>query len=483
MENSNIPEVAPKNNVFTKLRAFYERLHNLDMTRGNISKNLILFALPLLLGNLFQQIYNLVDTWVIGQTNDTAAYAAVGSLMPVLNIMIGFFSGLATGAGVVISQYFGAGEEENVSKTVHTTMIVTIVSSVVISAVGVLTAPLMATWMLGGKDKLNPDVFQACVDYLVIYFAGATGLCFYNMGTGILRAIGDSFRPFLFIIVCALINIGLDLLFVNSYGMGVKGVALATIIAQFISAVLVMIVLLRHKGPVRIRLRLLKCDGKILKHIFKIGLPAGVQMAITAFSNVFVTSYIASANGDQDINLGAWTTYSKVDAFIMLPLQSLSLAINTFVGQNLGMGDIKRARQGTMAGYKMANFITLAAILIIEIFSPWLASLFIKNQDIIDNSVTLLRVFTPFYFFCCINQIFSGSLRGSGDSIPPMAFMLGSFVVIRQIFLFVVSTWISKDLLVMGISYPVGWICCAIATLTYYLKCDYGSKKITGNKK
>ncbi len=450
---------------------------DIDMTVGSIAGNLIRFTLPLLLGNLFQQLYNMVDTWVIGQSGNNGAYAAVGSVGPVINTLIGFFSGLATGSGVVISQYFGAKDEKKVHRAVHTAMMLTVVFAVVFSVLGYFLAPQLASLMLE-TDNSDPAVLEAASVYLRIYFAGVSGLMFYNMGSGILRAVGDSDRPFYFLVVSTVTNIILDLLFVNRLGMGADGVALATVISQFISAILVMRVLLTTDSVVRVTVRDVRFDPVLLKAIVIIGIPTALQLSITAFSNVFVQSYIAGANGEQAILLGGWTTYSKVDQFIFLPITSLGLAVSTFVGQCLGKNDTKRAKKGTYIAYAMATGITLVVLLIVELFAPQISSVFNRDENVVATAAMLLRRLTPFYLFCCVNQVFLGALRGSGDSAAAMVITLSSFVALRQVYLFVMSHYISNELLPIGFGYPVGWMLCCIGVLIYFFTADFGARSL-----
>lgn len=446
------------------------RLHpdnGLDMTRGSVWGNLIRFALPLLAGNLFQQLYNMVDTWVIGQTGQNGAYAAVGSVGPIINILIGFFSGLASGAGVVISQYYGAEEEDGVRRAVHTSLLMTLVMGLVFTVIGVLGTPAILDLMLHAGDE-NDAVFPFAKTYLTIYFSGMLGLMVYNMGAGILRAIGDSARPFYFLVVSALTNTLLDLLFVFRLNMGVAGVAYATVIAQTLSAALTVITLLRTKSCVRLIWRELKPDWQMLKKIVRIGIPAALQLALTAFSNVFVQSYIANVNADKTYCLGGWTSYTKIDQFIFLPIQSLALASTTFVGQNLGKNDIARAKKGTWAAYAMASITTVAVGIPLMIFAPQISAVFNADPNVVHYASLLIRCNTLFYLCSCINQVFSGALRGAGNSRAPMLIMLGTFVGFRQLYLFVMSNFISNELLPIAFSYPVGWIACSICTVLYY---------------
>ena len=399
---------------------------SVDMTEGNVAGHLILFAIPLLLGNLFQQFYNTVDLWVVGRYVSNAAYSAVGTVTPIIIMLIGFFMGLASGAGVVISQYYGAKQYDQVRRTVHTSIVMTLVLGVVLSAAGVLVIPLMLQLM-----KTDPLAVPEAKTYLTIYFAGAMGLLLYNMGSGILRAVGDSRRPFYFLVVSALLNIALDLLFVICFHMGVSGVAYATILSQGVSAVLVLSVLARSgEDCIRLRLRELRVDFRILRQIIRIGVPSAIQVALTAFSNVFVQSYINFFGLDC---MGGWTTYSKLDQFIILPVQSLGLAATTFVGQNLGTGQVDRAREGTRAAFFLSVGITVVLSALAIFFAPALVAFFNDKPEVVSYGTLLLRSLCPCYVLICVNQIYSGALRGAGISQPPTYIMLISFVIFRQI--------------------------------------------------
>ncbi len=455
-------------------RVFGGKRHDMDMTSGSIARNLILFALPLLVGNLFQQLYNMVDTWVIGQTGENAAYAAVGNVGPIINILIGIFSGLASGAGVVISRYFGAREEERVKRAVHTSIVMTLVLSVVFTILGVTLTPAILRLMFHGGDS---RVFLFAKEYLTIYFAGITGLLIYNMGAGILRAIGDSRHPFYYLLVSAVTNIALDLVFVFALDMGVAGVAYATVIAQAISALLTVITLLRTPTCVRVSVRELRVDDAILKKIILIGIPAAIQLALTAFSNVFVQSYITGVNAtsvaDREAILSGWTTYSKIDQFLFLPSQSLALSTTTFVGQNLGAGDVPRARRGIRTAFLMALAVTVPLIGLLLLAAPWMAAIFNPDPAVVDYATMLLYYITPFYIFTCLNQVFASGLRGAGNSTAPMVIMLSSFVGFRQLYLYVVSNFISNDLLSLAFGYPAGWALCCAVMATYYHFCKF----------
>ena len=453
--------------------------HDVNMTEGNIAGNLIRFAFPLLLGNLFQQLYNMVDTWVIGQWGLAAEYSAVGSVGPIINILIGFFLGLSSGAGVVISTYYGAGDTKKVHDAVHTSMVMTVFLAALFTILGIALAPTMLNLMFQSKVE-NSELLPYATTYLTIYFAGVVGLLIYNMGSGILRAVGDSKRPFYFLVVSALLNIVLDIVFVVFFRMGVAGVALATVLSQLVSAALTLHVLLRTDSCVKLNLGDLKLDISMLGKIVKIGIPTALQLAITSFSNVFVQSYIGNIDpiAHQIEHLGAWTTYGKLDQILFLAPQSLSVAAMTFVGQNLGKGDVSRAKKGAGIAYLQSTVITAAIMVPLVVFAPALSRFFNDSPLIVEYATILLRTITPFYLICSINQVFSGALRGAGNTRAPMVNMLVSFVLFRQIYLFVMTNYISNDLIPVAMSYPAGWAMCGILTLITYLTFRFEKSKV-----
>ncbi len=459
-----------------------------DMTKGSMAGSIVKFALPLFAGNLFQQLYNMVDTWVIGQKyGNDGGYAAVGSVGPIINILIGFFLGLSSGAGVIISQYYGAKDENKVSETVHTAVKLTLIMSVVFTAAGLIMTEPMLKMMLG--SNASADVLPHARKYLYIYFAGVSGMMFYNMGAGILRAVGDSRRPFYFLAVAAIINTVLDFVFVYWFDMGVAGVALATVIAQLVSAIMTFYVLFKTDSCVRVEIPKLRIEKSSLKKIFFVGMPAAIQMAITAFSNVFVQSYISGVDvssivtptgnvTSSNLALSGWTSYSKIDQFIFLPVQSISLAVTTFVGQNLGNNDIKRARKGTWIGFAMAASCAAVLVVAIEIFTPFFAAIFNADPDTVKIATVLLRYITPFYVLCSVNQIFAASMRGAGNTKIPMFVMLGAFVGFRQIYLYVMSNHVSNSLLPIAMGYPAGWFVCAVCMFVSYCLCDFSKSRL-----
>lgn len=442
---------------------------DVDMTHGNILHHIIGFALPLLVGNLFQQLYNTVDTWVLGNFVSNAAYSAVGNVGPIINMLIGFFMGLSSGAGVVISQYYGAGQHENVQRTVHTAIVMTLVLGILFTGLGIFMIPFMLN-LMNMPESVTPEA----TTYLTIYFSGLLGLMLYNMGAGILRAVGDSKRPFYFLVVCALMNTFLDLLFVLGLRMGVSGVAIATILSQGVSAVLVLVTLFRTDSCIKITIKKLCIHWDILKKIFKVGIPAALQLAVTAFSNIFVQSYI---NYFGPNCMSGWTTYSKVDQLLFLPMQSISLAGTTFVGQNLGKGQTERARQGVKVAMLLACGSTLLLMIPVIAFAPPVAAFFNAEPAVIEFGTLFLRCLTPFYVLCCINQVYAGALRGAGNARAPMIIMLCSFVGFRQIYLYLMSN-ICNEILPISMAYPAGWLLCSAITAIYYHNVKLGKTRL-----
>ncbi|MCI7605131.1 MAG: MATE family efflux transporter, partial [Spirochaetales bacterium] len=323
--------------------------------------------------------------------------------------------------------------------------------------------------------KLAP--FRGAVVHLTIYFSGISGLLLYNMGSAIFRAVGNSRLPFIFLVVSAFLNITMDLLFVITLKMGTSGVALATVISQAISAILVLGALKLSDSSVSFKFRELKIDWKILSRIIFIGLPSAIQMAVTSFSNVFVQSYINQFGADV---MGGWTAYNKVDQILFLPMQCMGLASMTFVGQNYGAGNIKRAKRGADIALLTAVTTTFILISPVVALAPKIVGFFIKGEEsVISYGTLFLRMLSPFYLLCCFNQVYSNALRGIGKSKEPMYVMLFSFVVARQIYLFIVSRYISNTIIPIAMGYPFGWILCStIITVTYLISFKKEEKRL-----
>ena len=430
------------------------------MTSGSIVKQIILFSLPLMLGNIFQMLYNTVDVFVVGNFVGKEALAAVGSTTMIVNMLVFFFNGFSVGAGVVIAHFFGARENEKLHDAVETTMAMTLFFCVLFTIIGVLGVKPMLRLM-----ATPDDVFADATTYLTIYFAGIAGLLIYNIGSGILRAVGDTTRPLMFLMLTSLLNIVLDLTFVIVFRLGIAGVAYATILSQFISAILTLILLTRSKEVYRLDWRDLHVDRGLLVQIFRIALPTGIQSVITAFSNVFVQSYVNSFGSSV---MAGWSCYNKLDQFILLPMQSMSMAATTFVSQNIGAGQRKRADRGTVTTVLMTVGVTAVIALFLFVFAEPAVGLFSKDPSVIEYGALFLHTNVFFLLANCMNHTLAGALRGREDSRGPMIIMLIGFVAIRQTYLFLATRFFANTPRAVGFGYPVGWVSCCIIMTSYY---------------
>ena len=432
-----------------------------DMTRGPILKQLLLFAVPLLFGNIFQMLYNTVDSIVVGNFVGKEALAAVGSTTMIINMLVFFFNGFSVGAGVVIGQRFGAKEEKELHTAVETTMALTFVFCVLFTIIGMSYVRPMLYLMATPED-----VFDNAASYLNIYFAGISGLLIYNMGSGILRAVGNTTLPLMFLVLTSILNIILDLFFVICLHMGIEGVAYATILSQFISAVLTLLLLSRTKEIYRLVWRDLRINKTVTKLIFAVALPAGIQSVITAFSNTFVQAYI---NYFGSSCMAGWSCYNKLDQVVFLTTQSIAMAATSFVSQNIGAKQEERANRGTMVSLALAvsTIVVVGGTLVLN--ARQAVRLFTQDESVIAFGVMFIRTNTMFVMFNGVNHVLAGALRGRGDSRGPMYIMLMGFVVLRQIYLFVLTRFISNTPRPVGFSYPVGWMLTMIMELTYYM--------------
>ncbi|MBQ1531534.1 MAG: MATE family efflux transporter [Solobacterium sp.] len=429
------------------------------MTSGNIYKRILIFAIPLLLGNFFQLMYNTIDSIIVGNYVGKEALAAVGASSPVINLLIAFFQGLATGAGVVVSRYYGAGHHRKMSEAIHSFILFAMIFGLFLSVLGVTMTPVFLN-MIGTPA----DVFSQAAAYLRVYFLGNIFVTVYNSSTGILQAVGDSRHPLYFLIASSILNVLLDILFVRVIGIGVVGAALATIICQGVSMVLVITVLMRTDAEYKLKLSQLKLNFAILKEIIRIGVPAGVQGVVVSVSNVIVMGYI---NSFGSASIAGFSSANKFDNFIGLPVNSFALAATTFCGQNLGAGEFERVRKGVRAALAMS--ITAVAVMGVIIYTnaPVCIRMFSSDPEVIEAGAGLIRIMCPFYVFLCFHQIFSSALRASGHSSVPMMTSIISFVVLRQIFLaFTMPRW--HEISLVGYCYSFTWVLAALFTGFYY---------------
>ena len=434
------------------------------MTEGSIGKRITLFAMPIFLGNLFQQLYNTADSLIVGNFLGSNALAAVSSSGSLIFMLIGFLSGMSIGAGVVIARYFGAGDRENMDLAIHTTVAFGLAASVVMTLIGVLLSPQILRLMA------TPEVVMGdSVTYLRIYFAGSVGFVMYNIFVGILQAVGDSRHPLYYLIVSSLVNIVLDITFIAGFGMGVEGAAIATVISQLVSALMCLIQLTCRQKNCRLYLRRIAFTPRLLKQIIRMGLPSGLQNSIIAFANVVVQSNINSFGELAMAGVGA---YSKIEGFGFLPITSFTMALTTFIGQNLGAAQYERAKKGARFGIwatvVLAEFIGVAVF----VFAPWLIAAFDSNPEVISIGVAKARTSTLFFFLLAFSHAISAVLRGAGRAIVPMTVMLVFWCVVRVGFL-TITVPLTHSILMLYWVYPLTWALSSLTFLIYYKKADW----------
>lgn len=431
------------------------------MTQGNIWRHILGFSIPLLIGNLFQQLYNTVDSIIVGRYVGRPALAAVNSSNSLINLMIGLFAGIATGAGVIIAQYYGGKKEQKLKWAVHTAVCISVIGGIFLSIVGFFTSGIVLKWM-GTPDNVMPSSTL----YLKIYFLGSVFNLVYNMGAGILRAVGDSKSPLYYLCVASVTNIVLDLVFVVVCGLGVAGVGLATIISQGVSAVLVMIKLMKSQGAYRICLKELKIDKIMAGRIITFGIPAGIQSSIVSLSNVVIQSNI---NSFGDIAMAGCGSYTKIDGFVLLPIMSFSMAVMTFVGQNIGAGERERVKKGIQITCLISGIYIAVACVVLLLFGKNLLQIFSKEIEVVQNGLLMLQILMPFYLLIGIVNILTGALRGAGKSLASMLLMVGNLCGVRMLWVFVMVPIIPQLSTVLW-GYPVSWITAIITTLLYIWK-------------
>ena len=433
-----------------------------QITEGVIWKQLLLFFFPIVFGTFFQQIYNTADTVVVGRFVGKQALAAVGgSASQMVNLLVGFFVGLSSGAAVIISQFYGAKDEKNVRVTLHTAFAFSVVGGVILTIVGIGLSKPVLYWM-----NTPEDVIVDSVTYLYIYFCGMIFNLIYNMGSGILRAVGDSKRPLYVLIVTCILNIILDVVFVVAFDMGVAGVAVATILSQAVSAGIVVWLLVKSTEMYRLVPREIKVQGKSLKSILRIGVPAGMESVMYGISNLVIQVFV---NGLGTDTVAAWGTLAKIDAIFWMVINAFSIAITTFVGQNYGAGKFARMRKSVKVCLAM-SFVSAAVISVALILaSEPIYRLFTTDENVIKIGVHMIRFMLPAYSVFVIVGILSGALRGAGKVLVPMLLTCGGVCSLRLIWLFTVGRMVPGiDTIMCG--YPVSWSITAVLFIIYYLK-------------
>ena len=434
---------------------------HLDMTEGNILRLLITFAIPLFVGDLLQQGYNVVDSMIVGNLVSKQALAAVSATTNIVNVLVGFFSGISVGATVVVSRNFGAKDFRKLNIAVRTIIWITIVIGVSFTVIGLLGTPMMLR-LLKTPDDVLPDAST----YLRIYFAGVLGLFLYNMCGGILRAIGDSRRPMMILGLCSVLNIGLDLVFIKFFGMGVEGAAYATIIAQFISAGILFRFLFDVEAFKPLDFRKPVFDGETIKQIAKVGVPIGIRKSVISFSNTVVVSFINRFGSGA---MAAWGIQNRVDSLISLTIQSMSTAVTTFVAQNVGAGKRERIRKGSWISLAMTFGLCSFYIALFVIFRVPIIKLFNQEPDVIEYGCLIFTTMIPPQFINSITHTCCGILQGYGESKGPMYIMLFCFVLLRQLYLHLLWPYFQSFRFVM-MAFPVAWLCCCVMTVIYTVR-------------
>lgn len=435
-----------------------------DMTTGSIWKRMVSFAVPVFLGNLCQQLYNTVDSVIVGKFVGKQALAAVASSGNLIFMMTGFFMGLFIGAGIVIAQYFGARNYEKVRSAVHTDIAFALCCGVLLTLLGVFFTPTLLTWM-----RTPADVLSTSILYFRLYFLGSLATILYNAGMGILQAVGDSRSPLYYLVISSVVNVVLDLLFVGAMDMGVAGAAVATVISQVVSAVLCIIKLTRSDGPYRLEIKRIGFDLPLLKKITSQGVPSGVQNSIIAIANVVVQSNINTFGSDAMAGCGS---YSKVEGFVFLPITAFAMALTTFIGQNLGAGQFDRAKQGARIGIlcsmAMAELIGVALFFL----APYAMRLFNDDPAVVAIGVRQSHIEALFFCFLAFAHGVSAVLRGAGRAQVPMYTMLGCWCILRVSYItLALKVW--PDIATIFWAYPITWSVSCVVFLIYYLKADW----------
>ena len=440
-----------------------------QITEGVIWKQLLIFFFPILFGTFFQQLYNTADAMIVGHFVGKQALAAVGGTTGTLiNLLIGFFTGLASGATVIIAQFYGAKKADKVHWAVHTSIAFSIAAGIGLMIVGIVFSRPMLQVM-----QTPADVIDYAVLYIRIFFAGTIANLLYNMGAGILRAIGDSKRPLYYLIICCFANIGLDLLFVAVFHMGVAGAALATILSQFLSAVLVLGALMRTKDMYRLEWKKLRIDGIMLKRIIRIGLPAGMESAMYSISNVIVQAGVNTLGTD---SVAAWAAYGKVDGLFWMMVSALGISATTFIGQNYGAKKVERVHQGVRVCMMLAVIMTLIMDGVLLVAGDFLMSMFTSDTAVREIGSQLLHFMVPTFLTYIVIEIFSGALRGVGDAWMPMLIAGVGICSVRIL-------WITFGLphfpTIIGAAfcYPLSWVLSTIAFIIYYCRFSKLSKR------
>ncbi|MBE6627151.1 MAG: MATE family efflux transporter [Ruminococcaceae bacterium] len=421
---------------------------SVNLLEGSIVKSLLIFAFPMFIGQLLQQFYNMADAWVIGQFADDTAFAAVSSAGNIIFLIVGLFNGISIGGGVIISKYYGAGDRENVVKAIHTNFLFALISSVAATAIGLILIPHILGWM-----NTPETVLPQSMSYFSIYFGGVSTVILYNICMSIMRSLGDSARPLLYLIISTLTNIVLDALFVAVFDWGVAGAAIATVISQGLSVVLCLIRMLRIDDYTRLDFRKLKFDGRMMGEVIKQGLPTGIQNAVISIGNISVQTNI---NFFKEYAMAGMGAYSKIEGFVFMPIMSMSMSLPTFVSQNLGAGNHKRAKKGAVFGM-LFGIVTAELLGVLLYFvAPSLLKIFVDSELSLSYGITHVHITALFYCLLALSHCAAGVLRGCGKSFIPMITMLMFWCGVRVVYVNSILHYIPKFEMISW-AYPITW--------------------------
>lgn len=432
---------------------------NLSLTEGSIASGIIYFAIPIILSNFLQQLYNTADLMIVGKFAGKNPMAAVGATGHIANLLIGLFLGLTTGASVVVAQVYARNDRENLKKSVHTSYAIAIAGGILLSILGIIISPKLLVML-----NTPPEIMDDAVSYMRIFFLGVTPLLIYNMGAGILRAVGDSRRPFNFLCVSAVVNIVLDLVLVGYFDMSVNGAGWATFSSQLVAAILVTYNLLKSERNFRLKLSDIKFHKNSMNLIFKIGIPTGIQSAVIALSNVLIQAKINGFGADAIAGNAAET---KIDGFIFMALQAIALAATTFAGQNYGAKKHERIKQGVKVS--MAMVLGLAAILSVlgYIFADQLIAIFNDDPDVVRYGASAFRILATGYWIFGMSEVLGAFIRGAGKAVPPMLISVFSMCVLRIVWVYItLNIW--PQIETIYISYPISYFATFFLTYLYY---------------
>lgn len=437
---------------------------SVNLMEGSIIKNILLFAIPLFMGQLLQQFYNMADAWVIGNFADNDAFAAVSSAGSMTFLIVGLFNGIAIGGGVIISKYFGAGDKENVVKAIHTNFLFGILASILSTFVGLLLMPRILVWM-----KTPESVMPSSLSYFTIYFAGVSTVIMYNICMSIMRSLGDSIHPLYYLILSSILNVVLDILFVAVFHWGVAGAAIATVIAQGLSVILCLHRMCRIEEYTRLDFKKIHFYKDMMLEVIKQGLPTGIQNAVISIGNLTVQTNINSFGSYAMAGVGA---YSKIEGFVFLPIMSMSMSLPTFVSQNLGAKKIDRAKKGSVFGILFGMITAELLGVIIYFTAPSFLKIFVDTAESVQYGTIHARVTSLFFFLLALSHCAAGVLRGCGKAFIPMAAMLAFWCGVRVVYVTSILK-IIPEFQMISWAYPLTWTLSSIVFVVILLRMDW----------